>query len=244
MILADSIGFAATHTISSILAEIPDADVSHGSKNFQEKVPLGVNDTALPDFLDEMRHRKGHGARPYAIHAVYEPGQGKAICKMKGVKHMIIVREPIKQIQSCYAWIVKKVLAGDVRAQEKLVMFDREVLQGQPSVANSFPNALFTFATNHVMAYSTAAIQAGCEIVQMERLVSDEAYFRDAFAVPEAAVLSHFAGENVHRASHKGKVSALGVAQPDEDAILKLFNWDLGDRTLDFQGVREALGYV
>ncbi|EPX83468.1 hypothetical protein [Salipiger mucosus] len=227
MIIADSIGFAGTHTICRILEEIPNADVSHGSKNFLKKGPLGHDDMTLSDFLEAMKASEVEGRRAYAVHSVFKPGEARALTRMKGGRHMVIVRDPIRQIRSCYAWIVKKVLSGDEGAQMQLVAFDREVLAQSP-VRNTFPNALFAFAVNHVMSFTVAALKARCETVQMERLVSDEAYFRETFSVPAEAELSHFSGQAVHQASHKKKVSDLGVGEPDEDEIIGLFQWKIG----------------
>ncbi len=242
MILADSIGFAATHTISSILAEIPDAEVRHGSRNFEKGGPVGIGDTSPVEFLDAMKRSRKAGRRPYAVHCLFPPAEGKVACRLSGATHKLIVREPSSQIRSCYSWMLRKLLRGDEILFKKLAAIEPQFLAKVP-VRSTLANAAFANAMMHVVGYNIAALEAGCEILQMERLVSDEAYFRASFDVPEDAVLSHFAGDAVHRASHRKQIEGIEIADPEEENLLQIASWEVRGESISVAGLARLLGY-
>lgn len=243
MILADSIGFAATHTISHILSGIPDAEVSHGSRNFAEKTPVGRSDMTAQGFVDAMARSEAEGRRTYAVHCLFNPREGVAACARAGGTHKVIVRAPRRQIRSCFSWMVGKALGGDPILFGRLVAAERQFLSQLP-VASNLSNALFVTAAVHVVEYNLAAMGEGCEILQMEKLVADEGYFRDAFEVPEEVELEHFQGGRVHRASHKSRIEEMDLAEPDEEALLSALVWTLDGKQLQLPDVARALGYA
>lgn len=242
MILADSIGFAATHTISEILSGIPNAEVRHGTRNFAKGGAVGGEDTPVDQFVAEMKQSAAAGKRVYAVHCLYSAPQGREVCLANGVKHRIIVREPVRHVRSCFAWWVKKTLGGDQVGYRKMVTLDEHLLSKLP-IPRNFPNAAYAAALSHVMQFNIEALEAGCEILQMERLVSDEDYFRESFDVPDDVTLSHFSGAEVHRASHKDKLEGLGVGEANEDALRQVVRWTVAGKTTSFAEMSARLGY-
>ena len=113
MIVAESIGFAATHTISSILADLPGYRVTHGSQNFETGVPIGAGSQTPAGFAASMVAAKSAGQRPVALHTNFDPRQFLPACQAQGVQYGLLVRRPEAQIESCYAWALTKVLTGD-----------------------------------------------------------------------------------------------------------------------------------
>ena len=77
MIIAESIGFAATHSISEILGQIPEVEVSHGSQHFAEKCPIGQGSQSVDQFVASMTEAQSAGRTPVAVHTLFHPQQMK-----------------------------------------------------------------------------------------------------------------------------------------------------------------------
>ena len=77
----------------------------------------------------------------------------------------------------------------------------------------------------------------------MEDIISDEAAFRSAFAVPDQATLAHFAGKTVHRLSHRSKDEAQVLAAPDREEIQEKYTLNLVGRDYRITDVALMLGY-
>ena len=77
MIVAESIGFSATHSISDILKTVPGFDVSHGSQTFATKAPVGTENQDIPGFIASMKASAAAGHSPNAVNTRLPPSQTK-----------------------------------------------------------------------------------------------------------------------------------------------------------------------
>ena len=85
MIVAESIGFSATHSISDILKTVPGFDVSHGSQNFATKAPVGTENQDIPGFIASMKASADAGHSPIAVHTLFPPSNMKPACEAAGI---------------------------------------------------------------------------------------------------------------------------------------------------------------
>lgn len=243
MIVAESIGFAATHTISTILAGLPGYRVTHGSQNFETGGPIGTGSQSPEDFVASMASAAAGGARPVAVHTVLDPRRLRPACLASGIRYGILVRQPERQIESCYAWALRKVLDGDDQAFLTALKVAVPVMP-KLGVRANLPNALYCYAVQHVCNYTLLAVEIGAEVLRMEELLSDEARFRATFDVPAETPIPQFEGEALHLASHRGQEGLDAVAAPDRDAIRARLPVSSGGPAITLAQLAGRLGYT
>lgn len=243
MIVVDSIGFSGTHSITEILREVPNSRVAHGSKNFDTLKGLGPHNVNPQEFSEQMVRANKNGEDCFAVHCTFDPVESKDAFANAGISHKILMRDPKRQIRSCYAWITKKIMDGDGGALRTVTNFNRDLVI--PLGLNpNLSNAMFAFAVNHCTSYAMKALASGLEIVRMEDVLNSEKAFMDTFEIKKDIELSHFSGgAKKHVASHKSKVEALGLAKPDEDAILGGLTYNVGQKSYSFADFAKELGY-
>lgn len=245
MIVAESIGFAGTHTICDILAALPGYDVSHGSQHFEIRgVPLGEAPARqTPDaFAESMLRAAAEGRRPVAVHCMYNPLEFRPACARRGIRYSLLVREPVAQVESCYAWLAKKVLGGDAASFVQCLQTILGTLTGA-GIAPSLPNLLYGFACWHVGTYNAVGVASGAPVLRMEAILNDEAAFRAAFDVPEAAEIAHFHGARRQAASHRAEPEVQALAAPDRAAVRQAIRFRQGGLDLSFAQLGAVLGY-
>lgn len=242
MIVAESIGFSATHSITEILGELPGFDVAHGSQNFETKAPVGQGAQTPADFVASMTAARDAGHRAVAVHTLLPPHLLKPACDAAGVDYWLLVRDPAAQIDSCYAWIAKSVLQGNgPHFAQVLQQTFNELVKLQ--VPTSLSNCLYAFAMQHVLGYNFVALGLGVTFRKMEELMADETAFRTAFDIPADLPLPHFEGERVHSASHRAREGLDALAEPDRDTIRDRFRLDIGGRAYTLADMNMLLGY-
>ncbi|WP_375174608.1 hypothetical protein [Pseudooceanicola sp.] len=242
MIIAESIGFAATHSITEILGNVPEVEVSHGSQHFERKSPLGKGSQSIDEFLSSMEAAQDAGRSPVAVHTLFPPQDMKPACDAAGVDYWLLVRDPVAQIESCYAWIARSTLEGNSSHFLQVLKVALNPLSAMQTEA-SLPNALYYYAVNHVLSFNFLAIGLGAPTRKMEELLSDEAAFREAFAIDLDVTLPHFAGEAVHRASHRSHKEVEALAAPEREKILDRYSLSFGGRSYRLADMQMLLGY-
>lgn len=245
MIVMESIGFAGTHTICGILGEVPGVEVMHGSQTYGVDGPEGLTGTGRQtpeDFAASMTRAAERGAHPVAVHCLFPPANFKPACDRAGIRYSVLVREPERQIESCYAWALGKVLAGDHTAFVAALQLALGSVKKMGVRAN-LPNTLFTYAATHVCSYNLHAMATGAPVFQMENLLADEEQFRTTFDLPETAELPHFSGDAVQLSSHRAKPGLDALAPPDRESILAAIRFEHGGRSYGVADIRAAMKY-
>lgn len=242
MIVADSIGFAGTHSIAGILGAVPGFDVVHGSQNFEQRGQIGQASQTPEGFADSMVRAKRDGRRPVAVHTNFLPGVMKPACDSRGIRYRLIARNPVRQIESCYAWAMKKTLDG---SPDALVMSLKAALGTVQAMQLpvSLPNVTYAFAAQHICSFNLAALRQGAEVLHMEDLLGDEEMFRTTFDVPEDAELTHFCGKPQHLASHRNRSELDIVAAPARAEILERIRVGVPNPMVSVAEITAALGY-
>lgn len=242
MIIAESIGFAATHSITEILGAIDEVDVSHGSQHFADKSPIGQGSQSPEDFVTSMAQARNDGRHPVALHTLFHPQQLKPAIEAAGGSYWLLVRDPLAQIESCYAWIARQTLTGS--APHFLQVLNTSIAALPPAgVQASLPNALYYYAMNHVLSFNFLAVGLGAPTRKMEDLLSDEAAFREAFDLADDTPLPHFDGNSVHRASHRARKEVDALAEPEREVIQDRYTLNFGGRDYRLADMQMLLGY-
>jgi len=243
VIVAESIGFSATHTISSILRDLPGYRVTHGSQNFETAGPMGTLAQSPEAFAASMAAVGQQGARPVALHTNFDPRRMFPACRGQGIRYSLLLRRPEAQVESCYAWAVNKTLSGDDGAFLSALKTALPVLP-KIGIRASLPNLLYAYAVNHVCLFNLVALDTGAPVLKMEELLADEAQFRAAFDVPEDAELAHFSGEARHLASHRSKDGLEALADPEREAIRAQYPLSAGGPAVTMVQLGARLGYA
>ncbi|GGM01444.1 hypothetical protein GCM10011534_24130 [Pseudooceanicola nanhaiensis] len=243
MIVAESIGFAATHTISSILAELPGFRVTHGSQNFETAGAIGTPAQTPEDFAASMVAAGDRGERPVALHTLFDPRRMQPVCAGQGIRYALLLRDPQAQVESCYAWAAKKTLDGDESTFVSAMKSALPVLPGL-GIRATLPNLLYAYALNHVCQFNVVGLDTGAPVLKMEELLSDEALFRDAFDVGAEAEIPHFSGEARHLASHRAREGLEALAAPERATIRALFPVRAGATVTTLAELGTRLGYA
>ena len=89
MIVAESVGFAATHSLSEILRGLSGYEVAHGSRHFEAKTPIGQDIQTPEEFVAAMRASAASGKRPVALHTLMPPHQQRSGCSTSMPPSMI-----------------------------------------------------------------------------------------------------------------------------------------------------------
>lgn len=242
MIVAESVGFAATHSLSEILRGLSGYEVAHGSRHFEAKTPIGQDIQTPEEFVAAMRASAASGKRPVALHTLMPPHQLKPACEAAGADYWLLVRRPVDQIDSCYAWACNRVMRGDGGAFLQVVNESLADLVNR-GIEASLPNCLYTFALKHVLGYNFFALGLGAPFRKCEDLLADETAFREAFAVPAEAEIAHFNGDAVHRLSHRAESPARHMADPDRETLRANIAIRLSERDYTIQDMNLLLGY-
>ncbi len=242
MILADSIGFSGTHSISEILSSIPSAHVSHGSKNFDTCTPIGINDVSAKDFAEQMVAMNEVGKDCFAIHSVFPPAIMMSEAIKNDIDYKVIVRNPIDQIRSCYAWITTKILSGDPHGFTA-VIGSRQSFVAQVGVVPNLSNSMYAFAISHCTEFALQALLMDAPLIKMEDVLSDEIKFREAFGIQPDTELSHFSNGAPRRVSHRGKTKGLVLSDPEEDKLLGAITLNIKGVGYSFEEFSNLLGY-
>ena len=103
IIILESIGFSATHSISDMLSMNGKNCVSHGSKNFRKRQRIGKSDLSFSEFFKEMHELQDEHANCISVHSVYSPAVISQAVRGTCARFYGLARRSQKdQILSCF----------------------------------------------------------------------------------------------------------------------------------------------
>lgn len=203
---------------------------------------MGQGDQSPQAFLQSMQNVSKSGLKPIAVHTNFHPGHLKSLCQQAGADFSVIVRDPVKQVRSCYAWAISKALGGDENILARAVRAN-QTFTGRLGLPQNLSNGLYAFAVNHVMEYNFGAMANAIPMYRMEDLLRDETLFREVYQIDAAQRIPHFDGESVHQASHTGKTEDVELAEPDGEIIRNAVELKTATENLSFSVFAQRLGY-
>ena len=113
IIIIESIGFCATHTISDMLRINGLNNVSHGSQNFETKASMKMAGLSFPQFLSQMSEHQDGYDNSIAVHSNFNANDIARTIEGSNTKFFGLLRKSQrKQTMSCFYWAVNGFLNG------------------------------------------------------------------------------------------------------------------------------------
>ena len=107
--IVESVGFSASTSISRALASNSHNVVTHGTRNFVKRLPLGNGDMDLSAFVEGMLSEVKNGRNAIALHTLYNPSKIRELAINGDFEFVSLMRRNQKaQILSCFYWATKQ----------------------------------------------------------------------------------------------------------------------------------------
>ena len=162
VIVIESIGFSATHSISDMLRMNGENYVSHGSKNFIKDTKMGIDDLPFEKFHKQMLTQNGKYENCISVHSNYAPEEiAKFIDGTDTQFYGLMRKSQLKQIFSCFYWAVNGFLNGreDFTKIFSQIQNQQGTLFKQIGLPVNMNSCLMLYAFNHVATFNLRLIK-------------------------------------------------------------------------------------
>lgn len=176
IIVMESIGFSATHSISHMLRMNGKNYVSHGTKNFIENTPIGINDLSFEQFHNQMLSQIGEYQNCISVHSNFSPMEIAKIVDGKDTQFFGLMRKSqTKQIMSCFYWCVKNFLDGRERFTE--ILSETQNKYGhflkQMGLSVNMNSCFMLYAFRHVAKFNLSLLKFANKTILMEDVITN-----------------------------------------------------------------------
>ena len=206
IIIIESIGFCATHSISDMLRINGLNNVSHGSKNFEKKTAMGIENLSFPQFLSKMiEHQDGYD-NCISVHSNFNANDIVRTIEGTNAKFFGLMRKSQrKQILSCFYWAVNGFLNGRQDMTIHLIEIQKKYnkLLTQIGLSTNMNTCLMLWSYLHVINYNLNLSKHAQKLFFMEDALANGT----SFAVKVGATTNNKFSLSVEQGpSHKNKV--------------------------------------
>ena len=157
VIILESIGFSATHSISDMLSMDGTNYVCHGSQNFKKKTNIGDDNLTFPEFLRQMQELEDEHKNCISVHSLFQPAEIAQTIRGTDAKFFGLTRKSQKeQILSCFFWAVNGFLDGRQDFNHHLTKIHTNLgkqLNEQGLISN-FQNCFLIYAIERVLKFN------------------------------------------------------------------------------------------
>ena len=173
--IVESIGFSASTSISMALASNSLNVVTHGTRNFATRSPLGNNDMDLSTFVEGMLSDMKNGRNVIALHTLFNPSKIRELANDGDFEFVSLMRRNQKaQILSCFYWAMKQFLIG--RERFTRTIFELEAKHNKPlrhcGLRVNYKNLLILYAINLVLEWNVALRKNSQKRIFMEDFIA------------------------------------------------------------------------
>lgn len=244
VIILESIGFSATHSISDMLSMHGTNYVCHGSKNFKKRTTIGNGNLLFPAFFREMQELEDEHDNCISVHSLFQPAEIAQIIEGTDAKFFALTRKSQKaQILSCFFWAVNDFLNGQQYINHIAAQIHSELgkqLNEQGLISN-FQTCLMIFAIRRVLKFNLELCLNAQRIFFMEDVIKDP----NSFAIELGLIKEKDPSLKVHKkASHKEKVIGFeflcGVNEIFED-LAKIVSVNIQEQSYSIDKVQKLL---
>ena len=244
VIILESIGFSATHSISDMLSMGGTNYVCHGSKNFKKRTTIGNGNLLFPAFFREMQELEDEHDNCISVHSLFQPAEIAQIIEGTDAKFFALTRKSQKaQILSCFFWAVNDFLNGQQDINHIAAQIHSELgkqLNEQGLISN-FQTCLMIFAIRRVLKFNLELCLNAQRIFFMEDVIKDP----NSFAIELGLIKEKDPSLKVHKkASHKEKVIGFeflrGVNEIFED-LAKIVSVNIQEQSYSIDKVQKLL---
>ena len=244
IIILESIGFSATHSISDMLSMNGKNYVSHGSKNFRKRQRIGKSDLSFSEFFKEMHELQDEHANCISVHSVYSPAVISQAVRGTCARFYGLTRKSQKdQILSCFFWAVNGFLNGRQDFNHHLALVHTSFageLNKQGLISN-FQNCLMIFAMRHVLKFNLELGLNSQKIFFMEDIIKDP----NSFAIELKLIDAKNPPLKVHKkVSHKEKAEKfefLSDANKVFESLVNLISINTHEKQWSFHEIENLL---
>ena len=209
VIILESIGFSATHSISDMLSMDGTNYVCHGSQNFKKRTNIGIENLSFPAFFKEMQELEDEYENCISVHSAFLPAEIAKTIQGTDAKFFALTRKSQKeQILSCFFWAVNGFLNGRQDMNDAVTRMHSNLgrqLNEQGLISN-FQTCLMVFAMRRVLIANVKLGLNAQRVFFMEDVIQDP----NSFAIELGLIKEKDPSLKVHKkASHREKVAGL-----------------------------------
>ena len=206
VIILESIGFSATHTISEMLSMDGANYVCHGSQNFKKRTNIGDSNLPFSDFFREMQELQDTHRNCISVHSIYKPAEIIQTIQGSYAKFFGLTRKSQKdQILSCFFWAVNGFLNGRQDFNDHLTKIHTNFAKqlNEQGIPSNFQHCFMIYAMQHVLQFNLELGLNSQKIFFMEEIVKDPNSFALELRLIEEKKPSLKVQKNI---SHREKV--------------------------------------
>ena len=244
VIILESVGFSATHSISDMLSMDETNYVCHGSQNFKNRTNIGNDNLAFPVFLRQMQELQDEHENCISVHSLFQPAEIAQTIRGTDAKFFGLTRKSQKkQILSCFFWAVNGFLNGGQNFNERLTRIHANFgkqLNEQGAISN-FQNCFMIFAIERVLKFNVELGLNAQKVFFMEDVVNDP----NSFAIELGLIQQKDPSLKVHKKnSHKEKMEDFEfLSDVDEifENVVKLFSFNIREQRWSIHEIENLL---
>lgn len=178
VIVIESIGFSATHSISDMLRLNGENYVSHGTKNFIKNTPMGIDNLPFDKFHNQMLTLQDEYKNCISVHSNYNPTEIAKLIEGSDTKFCGLMRKSqFKQVLSCFYWAVNNFLNG--REIFTSILSQTQNQHGnvikQTGLPVNMSSCFMFYALEHVVTFNLQLIESAPQIIFMEDFIANPA---------------------------------------------------------------------
>ena len=222
IIIIESIGFSATHSISDFLRLIPNIKVSHGTKNFTKNTSIGVDNLLFDEFYNQMLSQSQKYDYCISVHSNYLPNDISKVIDEKTTKFFGLMRKSqFNQIMSCFYWAVNGFLNG--REDLSRIFSEFQSTNGnslkQIGLPVNMKTCLMLYAFNHVLKFNLELYSHTSKILFMEDIIANPRKFLNLIGISSSFEKSIKIEQGP---SHKNEVKQFEFLSNADDILEKI----------------------
>ena len=217
--IIDSVGFAATHSMASMLRDLPNFYVTHGSRNLKEGSMIGIDDLTVADFVSQMLEVEKTHEHCVAIHCGFNPTTIQQEAMKNNVTFYGLCRKNTnKQALSCFYWAAKKFLDGEVSigivVAETLNRHSKSFTK--LNLKPNYITALMFYSLERVVGYNLSLADHSSGLIFMEDFLAHPEKLIDLLGADQSDNQSLEAPKTV---SHKQQMSGYDFLENCEETL-------------------------
>jgi hypothetical protein len=240
IIIIESIGFSATHTISEMLDIDGKNKVSHGTQNFKKNTPMGQENLLFHQFYSQMIKQHDDYVNCISVHSNFDPSEIIKVITGTDTKFFGLLRKSQRnQILSCFYWAVNGFLNGRESLTRHLIQIhkDHGELFKQMGLPSNMNTCLMLYAFQHVVNFNIKLAQNTQKLFFMEDIIEDPMSFAMKIGATE---IQDFSLKIAEGPSHKNEVKAYDFlinVQDILEVLIKKLTINIGEKRLNFNQI-------
>jgi len=242
VIVIESIGFSATHSISEMLRMNGENYVSHGTKNFIKNTLMGVDDLPFDEFHNQMLTLSDQYENCISVHSSYKPEEIANFIDGADTKFFGLMRKSqFMQIMSCFYWAVNGFLEGrdDMTRHLTLVHNRYGNALKQLELPLNMSCCLMFFAFQHVSNFNLKLVKNAHNIIFMEDIIANPKRLIEAIGISRDSKIDLTVGRGPSHANKAKEYAFLSNADKILEKILENTRVNIGDESFNIQEIQQ-----